>query len=190
MRLLVGEEKIKEDPAALQRVAASFTLQTLKLDEPEEIYDQDRKIFINYDEKYKAKFDAAQNLTSSAAFSKGTLDKLIQDSRELKSDIKNHRQSMNDLTAEITRRHQRNTETIQTIMKTFYHNLKEQLYSKKNENYHLVRELQQLQRDKNQLDQEVQFCSRRIEELERVVGIQRERRENANRDRRGIMGDK
>ena len=70
LRLLVGEEKIKEDPAALQRVAASFTLQTLKLEEPVEIYDQDRKIFINYDEKYKAKFDAAQNLTSSAGFSK------------------------------------------------------------------------------------------------------------------------
>lgn len=70
LRLLVGEEKIKEDPAALQRVAASFTLQTLKLDEPEEIYDQERKIFINYDEKYKAKFDAAQNLTSSVSFSK------------------------------------------------------------------------------------------------------------------------
>lgn len=70
LRLLVGEAKIKEDPGALQRVAASFTLQTLKLDEPEEIYDQDRKLFINYDEKYKAKFDAAQNLTSSSNFSK------------------------------------------------------------------------------------------------------------------------
>ena len=80
---------------------------------------------------------------------------------------------MNELTAEITRRHQKNTETIQTIMKTFYHNLKDQLYSKKNENYHLVRELQQLQRDKNQLQQEVQFCSRRIAELEHVVGIQK-----------------
>ena len=80
---------------------------------------------------------------------------------------------MNELTAEITRRHQKNTETIQTIMKTFYHNLKDQLYSKKNENYHLVRELQQLQRDKNQLQQEVQFCSRRIAELEHGVGIQK-----------------
>ena len=78
---------------------------------------------------------------------------------------------MNDLTSEITKRHQKNTETIQVIMKTFYHNLKEQLYGKKNENYHLVRELQQLQRDKNQLQQEVQFCDRRIVELEHVVGL-------------------
>jgi hypothetical protein len=70
LRLLVGEEKIAEDPATLQRVAASFTLQTLKLDEPEEIYDQERKVFINYDEKYKAKFDAAQNLVSSLSFNK------------------------------------------------------------------------------------------------------------------------
>jgi seryl-tRNA synthetase len=78
---------------------------------------------------------------------------------------------MNDLTLEINRRHQKNTDTIQSIMKTFYHNLKDQLYSKKNENYHLVRELQQLQRDKKQLQQEVDFCSRRINELETVVGL-------------------
>lgn len=78
---------------------------------------------------------------------------------------------MNELTLEINKRHQKNTDTIQTIMKTFYTNLKEQLYSKKNENYHLVRELQQLQRDKKQLQQEVDFCSRRIMELEKVVGV-------------------
>jgi hypothetical protein len=85
---------------------------------------------------------------------------------------------MNELTLEINRRHQKNTDTIQTIMKTFYHNLKEQLYSKKNENYHLVRELQQLQRDKKQLQQEVDFCSRRILELEKVVGVKGKQDEN------------
>ena len=49
-------------------MAASFIPQTLKLEEPLEIYDDIQNKFINYDEKYKTKFNAADNLVASTAF--------------------------------------------------------------------------------------------------------------------------
>jgi hypothetical protein len=78
---------------------------------------------------------------------------------------------MNDLTNEITKRHQSNSEAIQSIMKTFYQGLKEKLYSKRDENYHLVKEIQQLEREKIQLQQQTLFCMRRIADLEETVGV-------------------
>ena len=52
-----------------------------------------------------------------------------------------YRESLEDMTSMINERHTSNTVVLQTIMKDFYTNLKDQLYDKKNENYQLVREL-------------------------------------------------
>lgn len=68
LKLLVGEEKLRQNPKILEDTAASFIPQTLKLEEPPEIYDEKKRVFINYDEKYKAKFDAAENMTSNLEF--------------------------------------------------------------------------------------------------------------------------
>ena len=68
---------------------------------------------------------------------------------------------MNDL---ILERHMANTITVQSVMKDFYANLKEQLHGKKNENYQLVRELQQMNREKLGLQQQILFSTRRIQD--------------------------
>lgn len=97
--------------------------------------------------------------------------RLEKESSELKEMMKKHRESMDDMTNSINERHNKNTKILQTIMKDFYSSLKEQLYGKKNENYQLVRELQQLEREKIHLQQQTVFSKRRIEELESVVGV-------------------
>lgn len=68
IKLLVGHEEIKKDPKKVEQTAASFIPQTLKLDEPPEMYDDKRQVFINYDEKYKTKFTNSENLTSNVEF--------------------------------------------------------------------------------------------------------------------------
>lgn len=76
LKLLVGDEKLKNDPKILEQTAASFIPQTLRLEEPPEIYDEKKQLFINYDEKYKAKFNAAENLTSNLNFCTVNLEKI------------------------------------------------------------------------------------------------------------------
>ena len=182
LKLLVGDEKLKNDPNILHQTAASFIPQTLRLEEPPEIYDEKKQIFINYDEKYKAKFTAAENLTSNIKFCMESALNLEKESSELKDMIKEHREAMDSMTSMINEKHNKNTELLQTIMKDFYSNLKNQLYGKKNENYQLVRELQQLEREKIQLQQQTVFSKRRIAELETVVGITHVEREHDDED--------
>ena len=62
-------------------------------------------------------------------------------------------------------------------MKDFYTHLKDQLHGKKDQNYQLVREIQQLNRDRLTLSQQIVFSQRRIQELEKLVGIQRQGRD-------------
>lgn len=89
---------------------------------------------------------------------------------------------MDDMTNMINERHNKNTELLQTIMKDFYSNLKDQLYGKKNENYQLVRELQELEREKIQLQQQTVFSKRRIEDLEGFVGVVNTQQEEDSED--------
>jgi hypothetical protein len=56
--------------------------------------------------------------------------------------------------------------------------LKVELNLTKNENYQLQREADQLTRDKMQLQQQIAFCEKRTQDLERFVGL--EGKNNAN----------
>jgi predicted nucleic acid-binding Zn-ribbon protein len=57
-------------------------------------------------------------------------------------------------------------------MREFHQNLKVSLSNAKNENYQLQREADQLMRDKIHLSQQISFCEKRVEDLEKCVGIQ------------------
>ena len=93
---------------------------------------------------------------------------------ELRQVIADYKKSLKDMNDFILEKHMTNTLHVQSVMKDFYANLKEQLYGKKNENYQLVRELQQLNREKLGLQQQIVFSTRRIQDLEKLVGIRKE----------------
>ena len=170
---MIGEEIMKRDPHALQNTVSSFIPQTLKMEEPLEIYDDLQGKFINYDEKYKSKFNAAENLVSNSDFWVESVERLRKEMFSLREVISEYKKSLKEMNDFITERHQNNSQTIQTTMKGFYADLKEKLYSKKNENYQLVRELQQLNREKLGLHQQIEFSSRRIMDLEKLVGVKK-----------------
>ena len=67
---------------------------------------------------------------------------------ELRKVISEYKKSLKDMNDIITERHGNNAQLIQTTMKSFYGELKEKLHGKKDENYQLVRELQQMNREK------------------------------------------
>ena len=172
-KLLIGEEVLRRDPMALQNTVSSFIPQTLKMEEPLEIYDDLQGKFINYDEKYKTKFNAAENLVSNSDFWAESVERLKKEMLGLRQVIAEYKKSLKEMNDFITERHTNNSHTIQTTMKSFYGDLKEKLYGKKNENYQQVRELQQLNREKLGLHQQIEFSKRRIQDLEKIVGVKK-----------------
>jgi len=75
---------------------------------------------------------------------------------------------MND---EVNRRNIENIKEIQPMLRDFHKKLKENLHEEKNENYKLQREMEQLNREKQQIQQQILFSHKRIFELEKFVGI-------------------
>ena len=60
---------------------------------------------------------------------------------------------------------------LQPGMKGFHEDLKSQLQETKNENYQLQREIDQLNRDKTQIQQQIAFSEKRIMDLEKFMGV-------------------
>jgi len=60
---------------------------------------------------------------------------------------------------------------LQPAMRKFYDQLKGELQDAKNENYQLQREAEQLNRDKMQIQQQINFSEKRIQELEKFMGV-------------------
>ncbi len=75
---------------------------------------------------------------------------------------------MND---EVNRRNIENIKEIQPMLRDFHKKLKDNLHEEKNENYKLLREMEQLNREKQQIQQQILFSHKRIFELEKFVGI-------------------
>lgn len=81
LRLLVSDEVMRNNPKALSQTADTFVPKAIFLQEPPEMYDEEAKMYINYDERYKAKFFASENLTSSTLFS--TVHQIIHNDQHL-----------------------------------------------------------------------------------------------------------
>ena len=63
-----------------------------------------------------------------------------------------------------------NLKTIQPLLRQFHNDLKEKLRDEKSENYQLLREVEDLNREKAGIQQQIVFCERRIIELEKSIG--------------------
>lgn len=80
---------------------------------------------------------------------------------------------MND---EVNRRNIDNIREIQPMLRDFHKKLKDNLHEEKNENYKLLREMEQITREKQQIQQQILFSHKRIFELEKFVGILNEKK--------------
>lgn len=96
------------------------------------------------------------------------LIKELNDYKELNQIYKNDLKGMND---EVNRRNIENIKEIQPMLREFHKRLKDNLHEEKNENYKLLREMEQLNREKQQIQQQILFSHKRIFELEKFVGI-------------------
>lgn len=96
------------------------------------------------------------------------LIKELNEYKELNQIYKNDLKSMND---EVNRRNIENIKEIQPMLREFHKRLKDNLHEEKNENYKLLREMEQLNREKQQIQQQILFSHKRIFELEKFVGI-------------------
>jgi len=84
------------------------------------------------------------------------------------AEYKNELRSMND---KINTQNTENLKTIQPMMREFHTKLKESLQEEKNQNYQFFRDIEQLNRDKTQIQQNMLFSENRIQELENAVGV-------------------
>ena len=64
-----------------------------------------------------------------------------------------------------------NLKETQPMMREFHNNLKETLQEERNQNYQFLRDIEQLNRDKLQIQQNLLFSENRIQELEESVGV-------------------
>lgn len=148
---------------------------TLNCIQPEEIYSTDVKKFINYDEKYKAKFPAVENLSSNIKFSFETLSNIKNEIEILNNKISFQRESLKNLNSDILEKQENNIKIITKTIQDFSERFKRELYDNKNETYHFVRETQHITREKLQLQQQINFSTKRIEHLEKTVGISKKK---------------
>eukprot|EP00825_Cyclidium_porcatum_P008924 TRINITY_DN14484_c0_g1_i5.p1 TRINITY_DN14484_c0_g1~~TRINITY_DN14484_c0_g1_i5.p1 ORF type:complete len:180 (-),score=43.89 TRINITY_DN14484_c0_g1_i5:196-735(-) len=144
----------------------------LELQEPQDMYDEKQQTFTNYDERYKAKISAALNIGSTSKFAEQQIKKLLADNQQYKDLIASYKKDLTVLKDEIHNQNMNNIRDVQPMLKEFYQRLKDSLQSEKNENYKLQREMEQLNREKIQIQQQILFSHKRILELEKMVGIE------------------
>ena len=69
MKLLGGGDDLARHTAnVLMSTGANFFSKATNLLEPQDVYDEKIREFTNYDEKYKSKLSAAENLTTGSVF--------------------------------------------------------------------------------------------------------------------------
>ena len=85
--------------------------------------------------------------------------------------IAEYKEELKTMNKKVNEENQGNISEIQPAMKSFYESLKLQLQESKNENYQLQREVDQLNRDKTQIQQQLAFSEKRIQDLEKFMGV-------------------
>ena len=103
---------------------------------------------------------------------------------------KNDLKGMND---EVNKKNIENIKEIQPMLRDFHKKLKDNLHEEKNENYKLLREMEQLNREKQQIQQQILFSHKRIFELEKFVGVlndKKTRNLNENQDNNSEIAEK
>ena len=96
---------------------------------------------------------------------------MIKELSEYKALIQLYKNDLKAMNDEVNRKNIENIKEIQPMLRDFHKKLKDNLHEEKNENYKLLREMEQLNREKQQIQQQILFSHKRILELEKFVGI-------------------
>ncbi|EGR28797.1 hypothetical protein IMG5_168330 [Ichthyophthirius multifiliis] len=139
--------------------------------EPPDVFDQKTMTFTNYDERYQCKLSASDNVKSTSKFKHEQLLVLQKQAKYYKQLAQEYKNDLENVQHLIHNNNINNIKEIQPLIKEFQLHLKQLLNEEKSENYKLQRELEQLNRDKLQLQQQLLFCSKRVQDLQKQVGI-------------------
>lgn len=101
---------------------------------------------------------------------------MVEELSEYKALIQIYKNDLKAMNDEVNRRNIENIKEVQPMLRDFHKKLKENLHEEKNENYKLLRELEQLNREKQQIQQQILFSHKRIYELEKFVGLSNEKK--------------
>lgn len=99
------------------------------------------------------------------------LRKLQEDLANYKQLIREYKDHLKSMNQRINEENFANIRTTQPELREFHQKLKVALQEAKNENYQLQREAEQLTREKIQLQQQLNFCEKRVQDLEKFVGL-------------------
>lgn len=138
---------------------------------PPTIYDEHLGTYTNYGETNKAQLTASESLGINSGFLQDQLRKLKESLAQYKEVIIEYKEELKSMNRLVNESNQGNLGEIQPMMKFFYDNLKEGLQESKNDNYQLQREIDQLNRDKTQIQQQISFSEKRIQDLEKFMGV-------------------
>ncbi|KAM3135677.1 hypothetical protein pb186bvf_012203 [Paramecium bursaria] len=166
LKLLQNDEVSKSTSSILAKAGMG------QLQEPPDIYDEKTKQFVNYDEKYKTKMSASDNVAAMSLLYTASIKGLVDGLKEYKDLIKQTEDELKAMNERINTENINNIKDLQPMLKEFHNKLKERLHEEKNENYKLLREIEGLNREKLQIQQTILFSHKRIMELEKLVGIQ------------------
>lgn len=169
----MGTQIMNSNPFALHAMHKGFTSNSLTLQEPTQVQDIKSGHFVTYDERYKAKFDAAENIQSETEKAEWSVLMLKKQLEYFKKSLPEHRSSLNQMSAKINEITDITSRIINVTIKGIRKKHKDQLLKQKDDNYRLVKSLNQEIRDKKGIQLQIELYQKRIAELEKLVGIQK-----------------
>ncbi|EAS01101.1 hypothetical protein TTHERM_00316540 (macronuclear) [Tetrahymena thermophila SB210] len=172
LQLLNGKDEVAKSAASiLSGVGTSILNAPTVIYEPPDIYDERTQQFTNYDERYQSKLSASDSMNSVTQLIMERVSRAKESSKEYEELANEYKRDLENIQHTIHNNNINNIKEIQPMLREFHQRLKERLQEEKNENYKLQRELEQLNRDKLQLQQQLLFCSKRVQDLQKYTGI-------------------
>ena len=98
------------------------------------------------------------------------MSKIQVNLKEYKELISLYKEDLRNMNDKVNAENVDNLKTLQPMLREFHNNLKEKLRDEKSENYQLLREVEEFNRERASVQQQVVFCERRIIELEKSIG--------------------
>jgi len=138
---------------------------------PPNVYDEKLGAYTTYDEKFKSQLTASESIGINSSFQSAQMRKLKELLQQYKDIIHEYKEELKGMNRRINEANQLGMGDLQPAMRRFYDQLKTELQDTKNENYQLQREAEQLNRDKMQIQQQINFSEKRIQELEKFMGV-------------------
>jgi len=125
---------------------------------------------LNYDEIKNSGLSTAENIISTVNFENAMVRETHKSLDEYKKSITEYKNDLKEVQANILGKPFDELRAIQTQMRKMYTTMKDFSEFNQNENYQLQRDIDQLNRDKHNLIQQLGFYENRLFDLEKTIG--------------------